>query len=178
MASICFRYQYDCIVTNPFYIPGFDIILSPRISSVIFYILDPRPISIANWIVVKKGTSALRSLWPTLFERRQFRELGYSLESPQNGLVSLLRQIYYCLDLSSTSWGPMGEAIWLEITTNGSQKSKALFCNNKFKQRVFSLTFRVLAAVQGLYIVCVTCPLSIMLPLNQSPDQFKLSPSF
>ena len=27
----------------------------------------------------------------TLFYRRQFRELGYSLESPQNGLVCLLR---------------------------------------------------------------------------------------
>ncbi len=32
-----------------------------------FDILDPRPISIANWIVVNKATSTLRSLYPTLF---------------------------------------------------------------------------------------------------------------
>ncbi len=30
LLCICFRYQYDCIVTNPFYIPGFDFILRPR----------------------------------------------------------------------------------------------------------------------------------------------------
>jgi hypothetical protein len=32
-----------------------------------FDILDPRPISIAKWIVVNKGTSTLCSLCPTLF---------------------------------------------------------------------------------------------------------------
>ncbi len=35
--------------------------------------------------------------------QKAVREPGYSLESPQNGLVSLLRQVHYGLDLSSTS---------------------------------------------------------------------------
>jgi len=46
-------------------------------------------------------------------------EPRYNLESPQNGvLVRAGRsQVYYSLDLSSKSGGPMREAIWLAITT-------------------------------------------------------------
>ncbi len=53
-----------CIVTNPMIIPGFDIIQpskSPRYRVWSFDILDPRPISISNWIVKNKGTSTQRS---------------------------------------------------------------------------------------------------------------------
>jgi hypothetical protein len=54
-------------------------------------------------------------LGTTLFYRKQFRELGYSLEKITTKWAGVLvkagrSQVYYGLDLSSTSLGPMCEA--------------------------------------------------------------------
>jgi hypothetical protein len=60
--------MYDCIVTNPFYIP------SPRSA---LFLLQTK----LSRIKVPRLNALL--LWTILFYIRQFRELGYSLESPQ-----------------------------------------------------------------------------------------------
>ncbi len=104
-----------------------------------------------NWFIFKTIHSS------------QFRELGYSLESPQKCAGVLVKvgrsQVYYGLDLSSTSWGTHFKSVrnkyksqFLKESCGRQYYSKMMSVNSLKKESVLKLIFlrKVALRIQAL----------------------------